>query len=396
MQSRLLVAVRDLDALPGGAEKSLSTLLLGLEKNSENWNIEVFQSNDRKKASKLFDNSTINIKKCNIKIEDVYSGLAWRFRNRNTGRSMKRLRKIHLKKKNKDFFNWLKIELSKTKQNAEEQNERLLGVTQLDWSAGASSAFIAAKIPYVTFVRDEVCFEYPELFRECLENAERVIVAGEGLASQVKDKFSINKISIVHLPVDFEKLYPFEKLKGKSEEAKLFRDNNHLTNPRIAIVGMVPEKGFEFYNKKFIPKLKEIWPEATLHVYGGGIYAKKLSKYENTIDEGFCSPEEIYPYCDIHLFRLDRVGTWGRVINEAGYFSKPTISIDIGAQSEAVGNGGAVMSYESSAEEWINQIKEIYNDLERYSKLAFEHSSIVDSKSSINEFITVLDGVFND
>ena len=82
--------------------------------------------------------------------------------------------------------------------------------------------------------------------------------------------------------------------------------------------------------------------------------------------------------------------------NEAGYFSKPTISIDIGSQSEAVGNGGAVMSNESSAEEWVNQIKEIYNDLERYSKLAFEHSPIVDSKSSINEFITVLDGVFND
>ncbi len=56
MQGRLLVAVRDLDALPGGAEKSLSTLLLGLEKNSENWNIEVFQSNDRKKESKLFEN----------------------------------------------------------------------------------------------------------------------------------------------------------------------------------------------------------------------------------------------------------------------------------------------------------------------------------------------------
>ena len=98
------------------------------------------------------------------------------------------------------------------------------------------------------------------------------------MASQVEEKFSIKKISIVHLPVDFEKVYPFGKLKDKLSEANLFRSNNHLTNPRIAIVGMVPEKGFEFYNKKLIPKLEEIWPEATLHVYGGGIYAKKLSK----------------------------------------------------------------------------------------------------------------------
>jgi len=396
MQGRLLVAVRDLDALPGGAEKSLSTLLLGLEENSENWNIEVFQSNDRKQASNLFDNSSISIKKCNIKIEDFYSGLAWRFRDRNTGRSMKLLRRIHLKKKNKDFFKWLKSEFSKIKPIAEKENERLLGVTQLDWSAGASSAFIDAEIPYITFVRDEVCFENPELYRECLENAESVIVAGHGLASQVQEKFSIKKTSIVHLPVDFEKVYPFGKLKDKLTEANLFRSNNHLTNPRIAIVGMVPEKGFEFYNKKLIPKLEEIWPEATLHVYGGGIYAKKLSKYENTIDEGFRSPEEIYPYCDIHMFRLDRVGTWGRVINEAGYFSKPSISIDIGAQSEAVGKGGIVMPYDSSAEEWINQIKAIYNELERYGELAFEHRLIVDSKSSITEFIMVLDGVFND
>tara|TARA_B100001113_G_C21121188_1_gene627459 strand:+ start:659 stop:1849 length:1191 start_codon:yes stop_codon:yes gene_type:complete len=396
MQGRLLVAVRDLDALPGGAEKSLSTLLFGLEQNSEKWNIEVFQSNDRKPTSKLFVDSSINIKKCNIKIEDFYSGLAWRFRNRNTGRSMKIFRKLHLKKKNNKFFKWLKTEFSQIKLISEEHNERLLGVTQLDWSAGASSAFIDANIPYVTFVRDEVCFENPELYKECLENADTVIVAGNGLASQLEEKFSIKKISVVHLPIDFEKLYPLEKLNDKLDEANLFRIKNNLTNPRIAIVGMVPEKGFEFYNKKFIPKLEEIWPEATVHIFGGGVYAKKLSKHKNTIDEGFCNPEEIFPYCDIHMFRLDRIGTWGRVINEAGYFSKPSISIDLGSQSEAVGEGGAVMPYDSSAKEWIFQIKEIYNELERYGKLAFEHRLIVDSKSSIDEFITVLDGVLND
>mgnify|MGYP001472480128 CR=1 FL=1 len=396
MQGRLLVAVRDFDSLVGGAEKSLSSLILGVNSLNQNWKINVYQSNDRKPNEELFKNTSIKFEKCDIKIEDIYSGASWKLRNRNTGRSMKFLRRIHLKRKNKLFSNWLKKHFSKEIKLAEKNNEKLLGITQLDWSAGASSAFIENKIPYMVFVRDEVCFQYPELFEECLQNAESVIVAGEGLASQIKEKFSIKSISIVHLPVNFEEIYPQEKLKEKLEEANQYRLKNNLTNPRIAIVGMVPEKGYQFYNKELIPKMKLAWPEATLHVFGGGTLARKLAKHSNTFDEGFCKLEEIYPFCDIHMFRLDIVGTWGRVINEAGYFSKPSISIDIGAQSEAVGLGGKVMPYSASSDEWITELKNIYDDLEKYGNLAFKHRLIVDHKNSINEFLSVIEGVKND
>ena len=396
MQGRLLVAVRDFDSLVGGAEKSLSSLILGVNSLDQNWKINVYQSNDRKPNEELFKNTSIRFEKCDIKIEDIYSGASWKLRNRNTGRSMKFLRRIHLKRKNKLFSNWLKKHFSKEIKLAEKNNEKLLGITQLDWSAGASSAFIENKIPYMVFVRDEVCFQYPELFEECLQNAESVIVAGEGLASQIKEKFMIKSISIVHLPVNFEDIYPQEKLKEKLEEANQYRLKNNLTNPRIAIVGMVPEKGYQFYNKELIPKMKLAWPEATLHVFGGGTLARKLAKHSNTFDEGFCKLEEIYPFCDIHMFRLDIVGTWGRVINEAGYFSKPSISIDIGAQSEAVGLGGKVMPYSASSDEWITELKNIYDDLEKYGNLAFKHRLIVDHKNSINEFLSVIEGVKND
>jgi|TARA_B100001540_G_scaffold317744_1_gene352563 hypothetical protein len=396
MQGRLLVAVRDFDSLVGGAEKSLSSLILGVNSLNQNWKINVYQSNDRKPNEELFKNTSIKFEKCDIKIEDIYSGASWKLRNRNTGRSMKFLRRIHLKRKNKLFSNWLKKHFSKEIKLAEKNNEKLLGITQLDWSAGASSAFIENKIPYMVFVRDEVCFQYPELFEECLQNAESVIVAGEGLASQIKEKFMIKSISIVHLPVNFEDIYPQEKLKEKLEEANQYRLKNNLTNPRIAIVGMVPEKGYQFYNKELIPKMKLAWPEATLHVFGGGTLARKLAKHSNTFDEGFCKLEDIYPFCDIHMFRLDIVGTWGRVINEAGYFSKPSISIDIGAQSEAVGLGGKVMPYSASSDEWITELKNIYDDLEKYGNLAFKHRLIVDHKNSINEFLSVIEGVKND
>ena len=96
------------------------------------------------------------------------------------------------------------------------------------------------------------------------------------------------------------------------------------------------------------------------------------------------------------MFRLELVGTWGRVINEAGYFSKPSISIDIGAQSEAVGLGGKVMPYSASAEEWITEIKNIYADIENYGNLAFNHRLIVDHSNSINEFLNVIESVKND
>ena len=72
MQGRLLVAVRDFDSLVGGAEKSLSSLILGLESSSKNWNINVYQSDDRSSNEELFKDSSIKFEKCQIKIEDIF------------------------------------------------------------------------------------------------------------------------------------------------------------------------------------------------------------------------------------------------------------------------------------------------------------------------------------
>ena len=84
------------------------------------------------------------------------------------------------------------------------------------------------------------------------------------------------------------------------------------------------------------------------------------------------------------------------MINEAGYFSQPSISIDIGSQSEAVGPGGKVMPFSASAEDWIKELKEIYANLGNYGNLAFNHILIVDHKNSINEFSNVIGRVKND
>ena len=65
------------------------------------------KSNDRKSNKELFHNSSINFQKSQIKIEDIYSGASWKLRNRNSGRPMKFLRRIHLRRKNKLFSNYL-------------------------------------------------------------------------------------------------------------------------------------------------------------------------------------------------------------------------------------------------------------------------------------------------
>ena len=61
MQGRLLVAVRDFDSLVGGAEKSLSSLILGFESLNPNWKINVYQSNDRSSNENLFNTSSLFI-----------------------------------------------------------------------------------------------------------------------------------------------------------------------------------------------------------------------------------------------------------------------------------------------------------------------------------------------
>ena len=73
MQGRLLVAVRDFDSLVGGAEKSLSSLILGFESLNPNWEINVYQSNVRSTNEILFNTSSIKFQKSQIKIEHIFS-----------------------------------------------------------------------------------------------------------------------------------------------------------------------------------------------------------------------------------------------------------------------------------------------------------------------------------
>ena len=408
MGVRILAAVRDLDPPAGGAEMSLATLLKGViwdgpyiedapdytplegeggVEDANGWSVKVFQSSMRGDVTNLTLDSGLEREVCNIPVEDLWSGLSWRLRNKKTGRNQLWLEQQHLLKRSRAFAKWLAPFLASEKKMAEESGDRLLGVTQLHWSAGAARAFTAAGIPYLAFVRDELQFNHPRIYRESLEGAAAVCGAGQGLLKQIHGVFNLQYGEHVPLPVNYAERF------GSAEDVSQRRlagltarvERNDGAVPRIAVVGVTPEKGFEFYNR-LLPHMQEVWPDARVDVYGGGSYAEALGEFDNATWRGHTSVEDVFSGCDVHVLTVSSTGSWGRVINEAGLFGVPSVTIDIGSQPEAVGDGGIVVPRDGDLDDWVAAIKDTYENREEYGAKAKAHAGVVDHRRSIAMF----------
>ena len=101
---------------------------------------------------------------------------------------------------------------------------------------------------------------------------------------------------------------------------------------------------------------------------------------------GHTSVEDVFSNCDVHVLTVESTGSWGRVINEAGLFGVPSVTIDIGSQSEAVGPGGIVVPRDGNLDAWVTAIKDAYEGREEYGLVAKEHSAVVDHRRSIAMF----------
>ena len=395
MQGVLVAAVRDLDPPVGGAERSLASLLDGVTRSSTSgggdWDVRVMQSGDRGDSSEEIARYGFSTEFTSIAIEDTLSGMAWRLRSRRSGRSFKLLEAQHLKRKNEEFSRWITTRLARHVREAEEEGLPLMGVSQLHWAAGASWAFSSAKIPYVVFVRDELCFQHAELYGPCLEGAAAVLTSGEGFGRQVSSIFNIRRMANVHLPVDFSRLGSEEEVRTSLNAAAASRRVSGSTEPRIALIGVTPEKGFNFYDEQLLPALARRWPEARVRIYGGGGYADSLGRHPNVSLHGFVPASEVFPQCDVHLIRYESAGSWGRVINEAGHFWKPTVCNDIGSEAEAVGPGGVILSTDAPADDWVDALMDVYENSQELGAAAHAHRLIIDHRSSIEEFRSVLE-----
>ena len=408
MGVRILAALRDLDPPAGGAEMSLATLLKGVirdgpyienapdytpleedlsENGANGWSVKVFQSSSRGDVTDLTGGSDLEREVCGRPVEDLWSGLAWRLRSRRTGKQQSNLQGVHLSKTNRAFAKWLAPLLAAEVKAATSSGDVLLGVTQLHWSAGAAKAFTDAGIPYLAFVRDELQFNHPRLYRDSLEGAVAVCGAGQGLLKQIRRVFNIQYGAHVPLPVNYAERFGTaddvsqRRLAGLTARVEM----NDGGVPRIAVVGVTPEKGYEFY-KRLLPYLQEAWSNAHVDVYGGGAYAEALGEFGNATWRGHTSVEDVFSNCDVHVLTVESTGSWGRVINEAGLFGVPSVTIDIGSQPEAVGDGGIVVDKDGSLDDWVTAIKDTYENREEYGAKAKEHADVVDHRRSIAMF----------
>jgi glycosyltransferase involved in cell wall biosynthesis len=417
MSGMLIAAVRDLDPPAGGAEMSLATLLKGvgipgpladvapeyvpLEPSrdtadsmlTQGWSVSALQSGARGTPTELTEDSQIARWALDLPVEDLWSGLAWRL-SEKSGQPRKSLQRRHLRKTNAGFAKAIDAHISTILSSRRGAGTPVVGVTQLHWSAGAAQRFSAHGIPYVVFVRDELQFRHPSIYRASLEGAAAVCCAGAGLGKQVAETFDVKSIRNVRLPVDFAGRFGssdgVNEMREKGMAAR--SEDGGLDVPRIAIIGVTPEKGAEFYTR-LLPRLAESWPEARVDVHGGGSYAEALGKFSNTTWHGHTPVEEVFSRCDVHLLTVASTGSWGRVVNEAGLFGVPTVSVATGSQPEAVGEGGIVVSADSGLDDWVSALKQAHADRDSLGEMAREHCGIVDHRRSIAAFRSVLNEV---
>lgn len=400
----IAVAACSLDPPGGGAERSLCTLINGLLtpgpafeehlnfrplsptnleniQNLEEWNIASCHAHSGDLTGLLDD----RIKKKILKIptESLWSGLAWRLRSKHTGLSEPRLYRRHLRRTNHHFAklvtNWLD-EMPTLPQ---------LGITQLTWSAGAAEAFRRKGIPYLIFIRDDVPFRFPEIFRSAIEGAICVCTAGEGLGRQVSEIFTMQRNANIPLAIDYEKRFiDFNHVNKWRKEGLANRLDRQ--SPRFAIVGVTPEKGLEAYERLF-PHLHKHWPEAHFDIYGSGHYVEQLGLQPNATTHGHVPIEQAFASTDVHVIIGETAGTWGRVINEAGVFGVPTVTCGIGSQPEALGPGGVIVYDHHDIIQFSDALRDCWNRREELGKLAFEHAGVTDHRRAVSIFRTLLE-----
>ena len=407
----LITATESLDPPLGGAEMSLMELARGVCRPGptivsapdyvplepaeeadveEPWEVISYFSSYHGRRTKSTEIDGL-IKKTELfPVKGPLSFLGWRFKNRKSGRPNKFFFGMDLKMRNRRFEKWLSREL----QTVMSREGRLIGLTQLKWSAGAAEAFTKSGIPYILFVRDQTHFEYPEIFRKSVEGAEVVCGAGEGLINQIKDLFDVKRVSNVPLPVNFDERFGSKEEIENAIASKVKNVNSRDEGrPRIAIVGITPEKGLKTY-EKLIPRVAEDWPEAIFDVYGWKQkFLKKILSMPNVRFHGRVEAEDIFCKCDIQVILTETTGSWGRVVSEAGIFGVPTVTNSVGSQPEAVGEGGLVVKNHRDLEEFSKALKTCYLQREELGRLAESHCKVVDHRRAVAIFREVLESV---
>ena len=275
----------------------------------------------------------------------------------------------------------------------EQEYAGAVGLTQLEWSAGAAKAFAERNIPYIVFVRDDTVFRLENRFRPVIEGAALLCAAGEGLLNDIRARFTIQRSLSVPLPIDFGGRF------GTMDEVKALRSAEQAKRPadappKIGVMVVTPEKGLRMY-QQLLPKLYERWPEAEVHIACSTDYPQQLAHHPNARVLGHVDAATFFASIDVHLILFETTGSWGRVIGEAGLFGVPSVTSDVGSQKEALGEGGILVNDGHDTNAVIEALMDVYRDRERYGALAREHTQMVDHRRSVAAFRSGLEDLVN-
>ena len=406
---RLFAAVRDLDPPGGGAERSLAALLNGIAASGPTletapafvpmspseatpthpaWTVSAFASDDRGAPIGLLE-SEVEFTTTDLPIEGFWSKVAWGLRERRGEmRRRKWAHNRHIGRRSPQFAARVGAWLDK------QENAGGIGLTQLEWAPGAAEAFTARGMPYIMFVRDDTVFRLEERFRPVMEGAALVCAAGEGLLTDIRSRFAIQRGHSVPLPIDFGGRF------GSMDDVNALRLTEQAKRPddappTIGIMVVTPEKGLRMY-QRLLPRLLKLWPEAEVHIAGGTSYPQELAHHPNARVLGHVDAATFFASIDLHLILFETTGSWGRVIGEAGLFGVPSVTSDVGSQKEALGEGGILVDDGHDTDAVIEALKAVYDDRERYGTLAREHTRMVDHRRSVAAFRSGLEGLFED
>ena len=404
---RLFAAVRDLDPPGGGAERSLAALLNGIAASGPTletapafvpmspseatpthpaWTVSAFASDDRGAPIGLLE-SEVEFTTTDLPIEGFWSKVAWGLRERRGEmRRRKWAHNRHIGRRSPQFAARVGAWLDK------QEHAGGIGLTQLEWAPGAAEAFTARGMPYIMFVRDDTVFRLEERFRPVMEGAALVCAAGEGLLTDIRSRFAIQRGHSVPLPIDFGGRF------GSMDDVNALRLTEQAKRPddappTIGIMVVTPEKGLRMY-QRLLPRLLKLWPEAEVHIAGGTSYPQELAHHPNARVLGHVDAATFFASIDLHLILFETTGSWGRVIGEAGLFGVPSVTSDVGSQKEALGEGGILVDDGHDTDAVIEALKAVYDDRERYGTLAREHTRMVDHRRSVAAFRSGLEGLF--
>lgn len=405
---RLFVAVRDLDPPGGGAERSLAALLNGVAAPGPTletaptfvptepaadtpshpaWTVSAFASNNRGEQVGLL-NPEVDFTTTDLAIEGFWSKVAWGLRERKgEQRRRKWAHDLHIGRRSGQFATRVGAWLD------EQEYAGAVGLTQLEWSAGAAKAFAERNIPYIVFVRDDTVFRLENRFRPVIEGAALLCAAGEGLLNDIRARFMIQRSLSVPLPIDFGGRF------GTMDEVKALRSAEQAKRPadappKIGVMVVTPEKGLRMY-QQLLPKLYERWPEAEVHIACSTDYPQQLAHHPNARVLGHVDAATFFASIDVHLILFETTGSWGRVIGEAGLFGVPSVTSDVGSQKEALGEGGILVNDGHDTNAVIEALMDVYGDRERYGALAREHTQMVDHRRSVAAFRSGLEDLLN-